>query len=122
MSYLTGGQKDPEDGSGGVSAELVGRIGAVSGMTFRINSRKRRSLDHRDTVRLCADGVRVNAIGLRLIETPLNARVRAGNPKLVKIFLDHTPLGRTGKPGDIVGRAIFLTSERYVGGAPDVIH
>jgi NAD(P)-dependent dehydrogenase (short-subunit alcohol dehydrogenase family) len=65
------------------------------------------------------DGVRVNAIGPGFIETPLNERVRATNPELVKIFLDHTPLGRTGKPEDIVGPAIFLASDlsSYVTGS-----
>jgi NAD(P)-dependent dehydrogenase (short-subunit alcohol dehydrogenase family) len=65
------------------------------------------------------DGVRVNAIGPGLIETPLNEKVRANNPELIKIFLDHTPLGRTGKPEDIVGPAIFLASDlsAYVTGA-----
>ena len=65
------------------------------------------------------DGVRVNAIGPGLIEAPLNATVRANNPELVKIFLDHTPLGRAGKPDDIVGPAIFLASDlsAYVTGA-----
>jgi len=64
-------------------------------------------------------GVRVNAIGPGLIETPLNAQVRANNPELVKIFLDHTPLGRAGKPEDIAGPAIFLASDLsvYVTGA-----
>jgi len=57
------------------------------------------------------DGVRVNAIGPGLIETPLNAQVRANNPELIKIFMDHTPLGRAGKPEDIVGPAIFLASD-----------
>jgi 3-oxoacyl-[acyl-carrier protein] reductase len=57
------------------------------------------------------DGVRVNAIGPGLIETPLNAEARANNPELVRIFLDHTPLGRAGKPEDIVGPAIFLASD-----------
>jgi NAD(P)-dependent dehydrogenase (short-subunit alcohol dehydrogenase family) len=57
------------------------------------------------------DGVRVNAIGPGLIETPLNANVRANNPELIQIFLDHTPLGRAGKPEDIVGPAIFLASD-----------
>ena len=57
------------------------------------------------------DGVRVNAIGPGLIETPLNAAVRANSPELIKIFLDHTPLGRAGKPEDIVGPAIFLASD-----------
>src|SRR3954463_4871812 len=64
-------------------------------------------------------GVRVNAIGPGLIETPLNATVRANNPELIKIFMDHTPLGRAGKPEDIVGPAIFLASDlsAYVTGA-----
>jgi 3-oxoacyl-[acyl-carrier protein] reductase len=65
------------------------------------------------------DGVRVNAIGPGLIETPLNAQVRANNPELMKTFLDHTPLGRAGKPEDIVGPAIFLASDlsAYVTGS-----
>ncbi len=64
-------------------------------------------------------GVRVNAIGPGLIETPLNAQVRANSPDLVKIFMDHTPLGRAGKPEDIVGPAIFLASDlsAYVTGS-----
>ncbi|MFB9265117.1 SDR family NAD(P)-dependent oxidoreductase [Bradyrhizobium erythrophlei] len=65
------------------------------------------------------DGVRVNAIGPGFIETPLNERVRASNPDLVKVFMDHTPLGRPGKPEDIVGPAIFLASDlsAYVSGS-----
>jgi 3-oxoacyl-[acyl-carrier protein] reductase len=65
------------------------------------------------------EGVRVNAIGPGFIETPLNETVRANNPALVKIFLDHTPLGRAGKPEDIVGPAIFLASDlsAYVTGS-----
>jgi 3-oxoacyl-[acyl-carrier protein] reductase len=57
------------------------------------------------------DSVRVNAIGPGFIETPLNEKVRASDPGLVKIFIDHTPLGRAGKPEDIVGPAIFLASD-----------
>jgi 3-oxoacyl-[acyl-carrier protein] reductase len=64
------------------------------------------------------DGVRVNAIGPGFIETPLNEKVRASNPDLIKVFIDHTPLGRAGKPEDIVGPAIFLASDlsSYVSG------
>jgi 3-oxoacyl-[acyl-carrier protein] reductase len=70
-------------------------------------------------VELGKEGVRVNAIGPGLIETPLNEQARANNPDLVKIFLDHTPLGRAGKPEDIVGPAVFLASDlsAYVTGA-----
>jgi len=57
------------------------------------------------------DGVRVNAIGPGLIETPLNAQTRANNPDLMQTFLDHTPLGRAGKPDDVVGPAVFLASD-----------
>jgi NAD(P)-dependent dehydrogenase (short-subunit alcohol dehydrogenase family) len=65
------------------------------------------------------DGVRVNAIGPGLIETSLNAQVRANNPELVRTFLEHTPLARAGKPEDIVGPAVFLASDlsAYVTGA-----
>ena len=65
------------------------------------------------------DGVRVNAIGPGLIETPLNEQARANNPEFVRIFMDHTPLGRAGKPEDIVGPAIFLASDlsAYVTGS-----
>jgi NAD(P)-dependent dehydrogenase (short-subunit alcohol dehydrogenase family) len=65
------------------------------------------------------DGVRVNAVGPGLIETPLNEKVRANNPELIRIFIDHTPLGRAGKPEDIVGPAIFLASDlsAYVTGS-----
>jgi NAD(P)-dependent dehydrogenase (short-subunit alcohol dehydrogenase family) len=64
------------------------------------------------------DGVRANAIGPGFIETPLNEKVRAGNPDLIKVFMDHTPLGRAGTAEDIVGPAIFLASDlsAYVSG------
>ena len=47
----------------------------------------------------------------RFIETNINAQVRATNPALVQTFLDHNPLGRSGKPDDIVGPAIFRASD-----------
>jgi len=65
------------------------------------------------------EGVRVNAIGPGFIETAINAKVRAEHPERIQMFVDHTPLGRTGKPEDIVGPAIFLASDMsaYVTGS-----
>jgi NAD(P)-dependent dehydrogenase (short-subunit alcohol dehydrogenase family) len=70
-------------------------------------------------VELGKDGVRVNAIGPGFIETPLNASTRANNPDGVRLFIEHTPLGRAGQPEDIVGPAIFLASDlsAYVTGS-----
>ena len=65
------------------------------------------------------DGVRINAIGPGVIETPLNEKVRASNPELAKTFVAHTPLARAGTAQDIVGPAIFLASDlsAYVTGS-----
>jgi NAD(P)-dependent dehydrogenase (short-subunit alcohol dehydrogenase family) len=56
-------------------------------------------------------GIRVNAIGPGLIETRINAEARAKNPDMVAKVMQHTPLGRPGKPEDIAGCAVFLASD-----------
>jgi NAD(P)-dependent dehydrogenase (short-subunit alcohol dehydrogenase family) len=65
------------------------------------------------------DGIRVNAIGPGLIETKINAEVRARNPEMVATIMRHTPLNRPGKPEDIAGPAVFLASDMsaYVTGS-----
>lgn len=65
------------------------------------------------------DGVRVNAIGPGFIETPLNEDARQNNPSMVDTLMQHTPLGRPGKPEDIAGPAVFLASDlsAYVTGS-----
>ena len=57
------------------------------------------------------EGIRVNAIGPGLIETKINEAARLANPGMVEQVMQHTPLGRPGKPSDIVGPAIFLASD-----------
>lgn len=65
------------------------------------------------------EGIRVNAIGPGLIETPLNEAFRDSRPDALQVFIDHTPLGRAGTAEDMVGPAIFLASDlsAYVTGA-----
>jgi NAD(P)-dependent dehydrogenase (short-subunit alcohol dehydrogenase family) len=67
---------------------------------------------------LGAEGIRVNAIGPGLIETPLNAEARAKNPALVSGYSARCALGRTGKMAEVVGPAVFLASDMaaYVSG------
>ena len=57
------------------------------------------------------DGVRVNAIGPGLIETPLNAEARAKNPSVVQASSSTRRSAAPAQPEDIVGPALFLASD-----------
>ncbi|PZF77968.1 2-deoxy-D-gluconate 3-dehydrogenase [Aestuariivirga litoralis] len=56
-----------------------------------------------------ADGIRVNAVAPGWIETPLTAALRSNEERNAAI-LARTPLGRWGKPEDIAGGVLFLSS------------
>lgn len=55
------------------------------------------------------DGVRVNAIAPGWIATPLTAALQADSSRSQPI-LDRTPLGRWGKPEDLLGGVLYLCS------------
>jgi NAD(P)-dependent dehydrogenase (short-subunit alcohol dehydrogenase family) len=67
---------------------------------------------------LAKDGVRVNGIAPGVIATPMTEITRADANALAP-FLNHTPMGRVGQPGELVGPVLFLTSDlsSYVTGA-----
>jgi 3-oxoacyl-[acyl-carrier protein] reductase len=54
-------------------------------------------------------GIRVNAISPGLVDTPLVGPLFA-IPGMQAEFLDNTPLGRIGTPGDIADAALFLSA------------
>ena len=56
-------------------------------------------------------GIRVNAIGPGLIETPRTSDVIFTRPGLVEAFVEQTALGRYGLPADVAGVALFLASD-----------
>ena len=55
------------------------------------------------------DGIRVNAIAPGWIETPLTSALQSDQSRS-KPILDRTPLGRWGKPADLLGGVLYLCS------------
>jgi NAD(P)-dependent dehydrogenase (short-subunit alcohol dehydrogenase family) len=67
---------------------------------------------------LAPEGIRVNGIAPGVIDTPMTEATR-NDPAAIGRFMAHTPMGRTGKPEELVGPVLFLASEMssYVTGA-----
>lgn len=56
------------------------------------------------------EGVRVNALVPGVFPTQLNAKLLDGTPRGAEI-LQRTPMGRYGRPSEVVGAAVFLASD-----------
>lgn len=61
-------------------------------------------------VELAPFNIQVNAIAPSLFETPMMASSRADSESQ-NYFMDRTPMGRRGRPEEIVGAAIFLAAD-----------
>ena len=55
-------------------------------------------------------GIRVNALAPGLVDTKFAAAL-VRSPSLVKVFTEHTALGRYAQPDEIAGLAVFLASD-----------
>jgi NAD(P)-dependent dehydrogenase (short-subunit alcohol dehydrogenase family) len=55
-------------------------------------------------------GIRVNAISPTYIETPLVKQILRDEPERVEFIERRTPMGRLGKPEELMGLTIFLAS------------
>ena len=60
-------------------------------------------------VELAKYGIRVNAIAPGIISTAMS-QVTRDNEDVLKAFLQHVPLKRTGEPSELVGPVAFLAS------------
>ena len=64
-------------------------------------------------VTYASKGIRFNGVALGLVDTPLSARAKlTTNEKALKISNEMHPLGRIGKPEDIVEVILYLASDR----------
>src|SRR6476620_4758182 len=61
------------------------------------------------TIAYAGDGIRVNAIAPGWIGTPLTTTLQ-NDPERSKAILDRTPLGRWGRPADLLGGVLYLCS------------
>ena len=58
-------------------------------------------------------GIRVNAIAPGVILTDMTAQVA---PEILESLREETPLGRNGKPEDVVGAMIYLADADFITG------
>jgi len=116
--------------SGGGSILNVGSIAAIRGVEFMPQNAHSTAkggviaLTLQLVVEGGPHGIRANVISPGLIETPNTAPMLASPPeRLQKVVLDRIPLGRHGRPEDIVNAAIFLSSDEasWISGAHLVI-
>lgn len=115
---------------GGGSIVNVGSIAAIRGVEFMAQNAHSAAKGGviALTLQLVVEGgpygIRANVISPGLIETPNTAPMLADPPPaLRKIVLDRIPLGRHGRPDDVVNAAVYLASDEsaWVSGAHLVV-
>ena len=116
--------------NGGGSIVNVGSIAATRGVEFMAQNAHSTAkggvvaLTLQLVVEGGPHGIRANVISPGLVETPNTAPMLADPPeRLRRVVLDRIPLGRHGRPEDIVNAAVFLASDEaaWISGAHLVV-
>jgi NAD(P)-dependent dehydrogenase (short-subunit alcohol dehydrogenase family) len=88
-------------------SSIAGQIGFPSSSAYCATKGAVELMTKAMAVEEAPNGVRVNAIAPGNVETPMNAHLMA-EPGYKQAMLNATPLGRNGRPEDIVPLALLL--------------
>ncbi|TML67242.1 MAG: glucose 1-dehydrogenase [Actinobacteria bacterium] len=105
-------------------ASFVAILGAAtSQISYTASKGAVLSMSRELAVQFAREGVRVNALCPGPVETPLLLNLYGGNPAAYERRKIHWPMGRLGKPREIVDAALFLASDEssFVNGAAFVV-
>jgi NAD(P)-dependent dehydrogenase (short-subunit alcohol dehydrogenase family) len=105
-------------------ASFVALVGAAtSQISYTASKGAVLSLSKELGVQFARQGVRVNALCPGPVETPLLLNLYGGNPAAYERRKIHWPMGRLGRPREIVDAALFLASDEssFVNGAAFVV-
>ena len=115
-----------ERGGGSVInvASFVAILGAAtSQISYTASKGAVLAMSRELAVQFARQGVRVNALCPGPVETPLLLNLYGGNPAAYERRKIHWPMGRLGKPREIVDAALFLAGDEasFVNGAAFVV-
>jgi NAD(P)-dependent dehydrogenase (short-subunit alcohol dehydrogenase family) len=105
-------------------ASFVALLGAAtSQISYTASKGAVLALSRELGVQFARDGVRVNALCPGPVETPLLLAIFGDDPAAFERRRVHWPMGRLGKPREIVNAALFLASDEssFVNGATFVV-
>ncbi len=105
-------------------ASFVAILGAAtSQISYTASKGAVLSMSRELAVQFARQGVRVNALCPGPVETPLLLNLYGGNPAAYERRKIHWPMGRLGRPREIVDAALFLASDEssFVNGAAFVV-
>lgn len=87
----------------------MGHVGSSQRTVYCMTKHAMEGLTKAMAVELGSAGIRVNSVAPTFIETDLT-RSMLQDPVFLNWVLDSIPLGRLGKPADVVGAILFLAS------------